>query len=205
MDTPAPCDTPMCDTPTPTMGPRRAAGPSRAAMTQPHGCVFGILRRAVALRAKEVSTMDVPDHIEQEVFIAAPVSRVWALLTEPEHIAVWYAFGGADVDARPGGAAVFRWPDHGEFHAVVEAVEPHRRFAFRLAVNPNTRPEPGTSTLVEFTLHAEDEGTRLRLVETGFQQLTSTEAGRLNHAEAERAGWAGGLSILRKYAPAARA
>ena len=56
-----------------------------------------------------------PDSIERETIIAAPVERVWALLTEAEHIRAWFAFGGVDVDLRPGGALRFRWEEHGEF------------------------------------------------------------------------------------------
>ena len=46
----------------------------------------------------------VPDQIERETVIAAPVERVWALLTEAEHLGRWFGDAGAEIDLRPGGA-----------------------------------------------------------------------------------------------------
>ncbi len=37
----------------------------------------------------------VTDSIEREVAIAAPVDRVWALLTQAEHLALWFGDAGA--------------------------------------------------------------------------------------------------------------
>ncbi|MGC7093620.1 SRPBCC domain-containing protein [Amycolatopsis lurida] len=141
----------------------------------------------------------VPRQIEREVFVEAPAERVWALLTEPEHLRAWYAFDGAEVDLRRG-ALVFRWAEHGEFHAVVEAVEPGSRFSFRLAVAPGRPPSAGGSTLVEFTLTAEPGGTRVRVVESGFRDLSLSDAERAEHAENQAAGWEGGFDTLGSHA-----
>ena len=54
-----------------------------------------------------------PDQIERETLIAAPVERVWALLTEAEHIGRWFADAGAEIDLRPGGALAMRWERDG--------------------------------------------------------------------------------------------
>ena len=40
----------------------------------------------------------VRDQIEHDVDIDAPVERVWAVITEPEHVRAWYAFDGAEID-----------------------------------------------------------------------------------------------------------
>ena len=45
----------------------------------------------------------VPEQIERETVIAAPVERVWALLTEAEHLGRWFGDSGAEIDLRPGG------------------------------------------------------------------------------------------------------
>ena len=111
------------------------------------------------------------DQIERETTIAAPVERVWALLTEAEHLGRWFGDAGAEIDLRPGGEMVMHWSEHGTSRGRVEAVEPHRRFAYRWAPfkDPGGQePAEGNSTLVEFTLTAEGEGTRLRVVESGF-------------------------------------
>jgi transketolase C-terminal domain/subunit len=57
--------------------------------------------------------------IERETVIAAPVERVWALLTEAEHVGRWFCDDGAEIDLRPGGAMVLRWTEHGTTHARV--------------------------------------------------------------------------------------
>ena len=45
------------------------------------------------------------DRIEQEIVIAAPIERVWAVLTEPAHVGRWFGQGGpAEIDLRPGGS-----------------------------------------------------------------------------------------------------
>ena len=43
----------------------------------------------------------VADRIEREITIAAPIERVWSILTEAEHIHGWFA--DAEIDLRPGG------------------------------------------------------------------------------------------------------
>ncbi|MET9274877.1 SRPBCC domain-containing protein [Kribbella sp. NPDC003557] len=111
------------------------------------------------------------DSVEREVYIEARPETVWAAVTQPEMFARWYAFGGAEIDLRPGGRLVMRWDEHGEFFGFVEKVEPGRRFAYRYAVDPGVEPAPGNANLVEFTLTPEAEGTRLLVVESGFDRL----------------------------------
>jgi uncharacterized protein YndB with AHSA1/START domain len=138
-----------------------------------------------------------PDRIEQDVFIDAPVERVWTILTEAEHIQQWFAYDGATIDLRPGGALVMTWKEHGTHHARIERVEPPHRFAYRWARRADEQPGDGNSTLVEFTLSPEASGTRLRVVESG---LDLPEAERAIWAEENTQGWSGGLSSLREYA-----
>jgi len=143
------------------------------------------------------------EQIEREITIAAPVERVWALLTEPEHVTGWFADAGAKIDLRPGGAMVMSWAEHGSVRARVEAVEPPRRFAYRWAAHhaaDMAEPVDVNSTLVEFTLTPEGDGTRLRVVESGFDTLdTSPEQAATNHAD-NVGGWAGMVEQLSEYA-----
>ena len=55
----------------------------------------------------------VPEQIERETVIAAPVERVWALLTAAEHLGRWFGDAGAELDLRPGGATGLSWEQHG--------------------------------------------------------------------------------------------
>lgn len=123
-----------------------------------------------------------PDRIEREITIAAPPERVWSVITEAEHLGTWFADAGAEVDLRPGGAMLLTWHGYGTPRARIEAVEPPRRFAFRWTARnsaPGAEPAEGNATHVEFTLTPAGEGTRLRVVETGFAALaTSAEEQR---------------------------
>lgn len=141
------------------------------------------------------------ESIERELYVEARPEKVWIALTQPEHFATWYAFGGAEIDLKPGGRLVMRWDEHGEYRGFVEKVEPGRRFAYRYAVEPGIDPAPGNSNLVEFTLTPEGEGTRLRVVESGFDRLDVPVEVQAKHAEDSARGWDGGLAALAELAP----
>lgn len=141
----------------------------------------------------------VADRIEQEIVIEAPPEVVWELVTDPEHVGVWFG-DAAEIDLRPGGDAALTWEAHGTVLARVERVEPPRFFAFRWARLKDTPPVEGNSTLVEFSLSAEGEGTRLRVVESGFETLVGSEDEKAKHVAENTRGWAAELSDLRDYA-----
>jgi uncharacterized protein YndB with AHSA1/START domain len=145
----------------------------------------------------------VPDQIERETFIAAPVERVWALITEAEHLGRWFADAGAEIDLRPGGAMMVRWAEHGVSRGRVVDVEPHTRFSYRWAPfkDPSgDEPVEGNSTLVEFILQPEDDGTRLRVVESGFASLATTDERRAENHKGNSEGWRHELDDLLEYA-----
>jgi uncharacterized protein YndB with AHSA1/START domain len=141
----------------------------------------------------------VPERIEREVLIEAPVEVVWAVVTEPTHVAGWFG-ESAEIDLRPGGAAVFTWEQHGSAHARVERVEAPHVFSFRWARPLGAEPREGNSTLVEFRLSAEGEGTRLRVVESGFPALEGSEEEKAAYAEGNTEGWTAELAELQEYA-----
>jgi uncharacterized protein YndB with AHSA1/START domain len=143
------------------------------------------------------------DQIERETTIDAPVERVWALLTEPEHVGRWFGDAGAEIDLRPGGEIVMRWAEHGATRGRVEAVEPHRRFAYRWAPYRDPggeEPVEGNSTLVEFTLSAAGDATRLRVVESGFAALACSDEQRAKNLASNTEGWRLELGDLADYA-----
>ena len=85
----------------------------------------------------------IPERIEREIVIEASPERVWAVLTEPEHVGVWFA-ESVEGDLRPGTASVLTWEEHGSFNIQVEKSEPPRYFAFRWAArSPGRRPGRG--------------------------------------------------------------
>lgn len=143
------------------------------------------------------------DRIERDVYIEAPVSRVWSVVTEPEHVGMWFGTGEpAEVDLRPGGRIVFDHGDHGKLPAIVEEVQEPSLFSFRWAADDTGGREPSAanSTLVEFTLEAEGAGTRLRVIESGFA-LVIAEPGVIEaRYKANATGWGQALNGLTKYA-----
>ena len=141
----------------------------------------------------------VPERIEREVLVEAPVETVWAVITEPEHVAGWFG-DAAEIDLRPGGRAVLTWEKHGTAFAHVERVEAPHFFSFRWARPLGAEPREGNSTLVEFSLVEEGEGTRLRVVESGFPALEGTEEEKAGYAEGNTEGWASELAELQEYA-----
>jgi len=104
----------------------------------------------------------VPQRIERDILIDAPMEIVWAVVTEPEHISGWFS-DTVELDLRPGGAAALSWDDYGTVHGRVERVDPPRFFSFRWVVHrePGAAVGDGNSTLVEFSLRPEGDATRL--------------------------------------------
>jgi uncharacterized protein YndB with AHSA1/START domain len=140
----------------------------------------------------------VPDRITREIVIDAPPERVWAIVTEPGHVAQWFS-DEAEIDARPGGRILLTWREHGAMEGRVEAVEPPHRFAFRWTPGGGGELREDSSTLVEITLTPEGGGTRLRVDESGFQRLAVAEADRARYARENRTGWDRELGELLAY------
>ena len=142
------------------------------------------------------------EQIERETTIDAPVERVWSVLTEPEHVTGWFTKGATEIDLRPGGAMKLTFAEHGSVRARVEAVEPPRRFAYRWTAHfaGDAEPAEGNSTLVEFTLTPDGDGTRLRVVETGFDALATTSENAARNHELNTGGWAEMVQRVAQYA-----
>jgi uncharacterized protein YndB with AHSA1/START domain len=138
------------------------------------------------------------DRIEREIVINAPQDRVWAALTEAEHVARWFG-DAAEVDLRPGGRMVFGWKEYGDHYARVERVEPPGFFSYRWGRASEAEPEAGNSTLVEFTLAPEGQGTRLRVVETGFAGLAASADEKDTAVRENIKGWRAELGELQDY------
>ena len=117
------------------------------------------------------------DRIERDILIAAPPEVVWEVITEPEDMSRW--FSDAEFEATPGANGTIS-----TYAIRIEAVDPPRRFSFSW-----------DALLVEFTLTAEGGGTRLQLVESGFE---GRDAQRTEH----EGGWTRFLGQLVEYAEA---
>jgi uncharacterized protein YndB with AHSA1/START domain len=131
--------------------------------------------------------------IERDIEIEAPVEVVWRTITEPDQIRRWFA-DVVELDARPGavGSLTFR-ADTDHPHAVditvVDADRPHR-FSYRWCYPSGEQATADNSTLVTFTLTADgDERTRLRVVESGLDQLDWPDADKQKFVDEHSEGW----------------
>ena len=140
------------------------------------------------------------ERIERETLIAASLERVWSLVAEP-------GFWVADKASLPGTAAeegesmVAKNAEHGDFPVRVEKVEPPTYLAYRWAsAFPGEALREDNSTLVEFTLTAEGDKTRLRVVESGFAALAGSEELRRQAVKDNTGGWPQELDALKTRA-----
>jgi uncharacterized protein YndB with AHSA1/START domain len=129
-----------------------------------------------------MATLDITRTID----ITAPTAKVWAALTEPDLIAQWFG-DSAEFDASPGGAGVFGWKDHGPFRVLVEHVDKPKTLVYRWARDADVDPVPGNSTVVRFDLAEIDGGTRLTVLETGFEELSDPQSAHDGNTEGWRA------------------
>ena len=140
-----------------------------------------------------------PDRIEREVLIAAPIERVWAVLTEPALVGIWFGQGvPIEIDLRVGGTMVLDFGGDKVFPTLIVGVDAPGYFAYRWASPyPGEQATQENSTLVEFTLTSEDGGTRLALSESGFSTLV-VPAAETYHAsyQSHVDGWTAKLAEL---------
>ena len=142
--------------------------------------------------------MSISDSIERETLIDAPPAVVWNVITDPAQIRQWFC-DGAELEARPGGDGAFRWGDYTADLRVVQVEQP-RLFAFRWLHPQGEEPRPGNSTLVEFTLTAEGDGTRLLVVESGLTATDWSDERKAEFFESHTDGWQRHVADLTAYA-----
>jgi uncharacterized protein YndB with AHSA1/START domain len=134
------------------------------------------------------------DRIEKEIVLRAPRSRVWRALANAEEFGAWF---GMKLDGAfaPGGRVHGRMTTHAHEHLTIEIaierMDPESRMSYRwhpYAVEPGVDYSNEPTTLVEFQLEEVADGTRLMVVESGFDGIPAArraEALRMNEA-----GWA---------------
>ncbi|GAB3508866.1 SRPBCC domain-containing protein [Amycolatopsis cihanbeyliensis] len=145
--------------------------------------------------------MGTPDRIEREILIDAPVERVWSLVTEPG----WWISDAGDRAGRrrwrEGDLEVVEDPRYGRFPVRLERTEPRQYVAYRWSsAFPGENPGEGNSTLIEFWLSERDGGTVLRVAESGFAALETTDEVRERAFGDNTGGWAEQLDVLKGLA-----
>ena len=143
------------------------------------------------------------DRIEKNVLLRAPRSRVWQALADAKQFGEWFGMT-VHGEFEPGATvrcAIVGGPYDG-FSAplVVERVEPEVLFSFRwhpYAVDRNVDYSAEPMTLVTFELADAPGGTRLRIVETGFDAIPA--ARRATARRMNDHGWSEQANNIERY------
>lgn len=168
--------------------------------------------------------MSSTDKIEKVVTLRAPVSRVWRAISDSKEFSQWFGFdldGPFVVGKRMTGtfrgvideAALIehqrsagvkpsglRRLESGETFCTVERIEPERFFSFRwipYGVDEEADVENEPTTLVEFSLEPTVDGTRLTIVESGFDRVP--EHRRARAFRMNEGGWAAQAQNIGKH------
>ena len=128
------------------------------------------------------------DRIEREILIDAPIEQVWRLVSEPGW---WIGDGDPSkrVVSREGDLVVVDYPPYGRFPVLPVATDAPHYASYRGSDDPSQTPAEGNSTLVELFLTEKDGGTLLRVVESGFASLYSSDESRAEAVEDNVEGW----------------
>lgn len=137
--------------------------------------------------------MTMTREVRFDTIVRAEPEKVYDAFATAEGLDSWFT-AGTTLEARPGGALVFRWKDWGveKFSGemagdVVEANRPGR-FAFRWPVDSG-----GYMTTVRVCFEPHEEGTLVRLLEGVYEDDDVGTQDMLNRAS----GWAQALTLMK--------
>jgi len=143
------------------------------------------------------------DRIEKTLLLRAPKARVWRAISTPEEFGTWFKvkLEGTFVAGRTTiGKITHPGFENMTMEMYIERIEPEDFFSYRwhpYAVDPKVDYSNEPTTLVEFRLEEVAEGTKLTIVESGFDKVPAArrnEAFRMNDK-----GWAGQIENIRRY------
>ena len=133
--------------------------------------------------------------VSRTITIAAPQERVWAAVTEPDHIAKWAGQSASMDRIEVGGRGTWTFDGYGTVPLEIEELNPPHSIAYRWGNAKYPDIDPGQSTVFRFTLEPIEGGTRLTVVESGFDTLGDPAA----RMEDNRGGWTSELDELVAY------
>jgi len=141
--------------------------------------------------------------IEKSIVIEAPRTRVWRALTDIKEFGPWF---GVETEGKfAPGARVEMTPTSGDcgtetFVVYVERMEPEAYFSWRWqpgAYEPETNYYREPLTLVEFHLEEVKGGTRLKVVESGFDLISLQRRAKV--LAENTGGWEEQLNAIAKH------
>jgi uncharacterized protein YndB with AHSA1/START domain len=143
------------------------------------------------------------DRIEKQVTLDAPRSRVWRALTDVKQFNAWFGVvltapfvPGAEVTGKMANPKY----DHLTMSIWIETMQPERFFSFRwhpFAIDTSVDYSAEPTTLVSFTLEDVAGGTKLTIVESGFDAIPVSR--RAKAFSMNSAGWEGQVKNIQKF------
>jgi len=146
------------------------------------------------------------DRIEKEIVLRAPRSRVWRALASADEFGAWF---GMKLDGAfaPGGRVRGQMTLHDRgpvtVEITIERMDAETRMSYRwhpYAFEPGVDYSSEPTTLVEFHLEEIADGTRLTVVESGFDRIPPARRAEAFHMN--DAGWAEQLENIARYVEA---
>ena len=143
------------------------------------------------------------DRIEKQIVLRAPRSRVWRAIADAQQFGAWFGVkleGPFAERATIHGTITHPGYEHLKMEMLVERIEPERYFAYRwhpYAIDPKVDYSHEPTTLVEFRLEDAPGGTRLTVVESGFDRIPlarRAEAFRMNEG-----GWTEQMKNIERH------
>jgi uncharacterized protein YndB with AHSA1/START domain len=161
-----------------------------------------------------MTTSTVPDRIQKEVLLRAPLARVWQAITDSKQFGSWFGvkFSGpfkagehivgaiAPTTVDPTVAEMQKPYAGMKFEITIDRIEPQKLFSFRwhpFAIDPKVDYSGEKTTLVEFNLKEVPGGVMLTVTESGFDGVPLSrraEAFKMNEG-----GWAAQMTLIEKY------
>ena len=143
------------------------------------------------------------DRIERQVLICAPRSRVWRALTDPKEFGAWFGVevnGAFAPGARVRGRITQKGYEHLTWDMTIDRMEPERLFSWRwhpYAVESGIDYSAEPPTLVAFELDDAEGGTRLTVVESGFDDVPLARRAKAYRMNSE--GWTIQTGAIERY------
>jgi uncharacterized protein YndB with AHSA1/START domain len=154
------------------------------------------------------------DRIEKTITLRAPLRRVWKAISNANEFGAWFGVefdGPFTAGARmlgkvtptkvdPEVAKMQEAYKGAKFEITIDRVEPERFFSFRwhpFAIDPKFDYSKEEATLVVFELSEVAGGTKLTIIETGFDRIPLER--RAKAFAANDGGWAHQSKLVEKY------
>jgi len=143
------------------------------------------------------------DRIEKAIVLRAPRARVWRALADAQALGEWFGLklnGSLSPGARLKGQLSHKGYEHVTMELEIERMEPETLLSWRWhphSVDSNFDYSKEPTTLVIFELVDDPGGTRLTVVESGFDSIPL--ARRMEAYRSNERGWGLQLEAIARY------